>query len=245
MGKLVLKNDLQTELEIKHIDGEKAKSLTTKDFKYIRDIIKDLATIDDPSDGDVVLVKGYHSVNDGGGGVFVYHSDEPKTNHNGGTIIDPTKMFPNDWKNQTELESWFSGDNEGNGCWKRIYTRAVDIKWFGAKEDGETDDSLPILASSSITVKTASNTNQYLVISQLLEEIIKIDGSGSKIDADLLDGLDSINFSQKAKDETIDGSKTFTNQVIKMTNLPTSDPGVKGQLWVDTDNGNVLKVSQG
>jgi hypothetical protein len=27
--------------------------------------------------------------------------------------------------------------------------------------------------------------------------------------------------------------------------LPTTDPGVAGRIWCDTDNGNVLKVSTG
>jgi hypothetical protein len=143
-GKLTIKNNDSTEFTIEHKDGSGSKLLTTKDFKYIRDTIKDLATIDNPSDGDVVLVKGYHSINDGGGGLFIYHSDEPKTNHNGGTVIDATKTFPNDWSNQTELESWFSGDNTGNGCWKRVCENTISVKWFGAKGDGLTDDTLAL-----------------------------------------------------------------------------------------------------
>jgi hypothetical protein len=43
-------------------------------------------------------------------------------------------------------------------------------------------------------------------------------------------------------DQTITGEKTFANQVVKLTNLPTSDPGVAGQLWRD---GTDLKVSVG
>jgi hypothetical protein len=139
-GKLTIKNNDSTEFTIEHIDGSSAKSLNSKDFKYIRDTIKDLATINNPSDGDVVLVKGYHSVNDGGGGLFIYHSGEPKTNHNGGTIVDATKTFPTNWSNQTELESWFSGDNTGNGCWKRVYDGYVNVKWFGAYDDGTHPD---------------------------------------------------------------------------------------------------------
>jgi len=43
-------------------------------------------------------------------------------------------------------------------------------------------------------------------------------------------------------DQTITGAKTLSNAVVKMTNLPTSDPGVAGQLWRD---GTDLKVSVG
>jgi len=50
-------------------------------------------------------------------------------------------------------------------------------------------------------------------------------------------------FSEKAADETIAGSKTFSNQKIVMSNLPTADPHVAGQLWVDS--GHNMKVSAG
>ena len=45
-----------------------------------------------------------------------------------------------------------------------------------------------------------------------------------------------------AADQNITGAKTLSNAVVKMTNLPTSDPGVAGQLWRD---GTDLKVSVG
>jgi len=76
----------------------------------------------------------------------------------------------------------------------------------------------------------------------ILNLLKKVAGSGSGLDADLLDGIDSSAFSQKAADETIDGSKTFTSDTIIMNNLPTSDPSVSGQLWNDS---GVLKVSDG
>jgi len=133
MSKLTIKNDLKTELSIEHTPGSGAKLLGSQDFKYIRDTIKDISDIT-PNDGDIVLVKGYHEINDGGGGLFVYSSNEPKSNHNGGTIIDSSKTFPGDWTNQTELTDWFTGSNATNGCWKRIFESSVNIKWFGTKE---------------------------------------------------------------------------------------------------------------
>jgi len=134
MSKLTIKNDLQTELSIEHTSGSGTKLLGSQDFKYIRDTIKDLSDIT-PNDGDVVLVKGYHEINDSGGGLFVYSSTESKSNHNGGTIIDSSKTFPDDWNNQTELTDWFTGSNTTNGCWKRIFEGSVNVKWFGAKGD--------------------------------------------------------------------------------------------------------------
>lgn len=49
-------------------------------------------------------------------------------------------------------------------------------------------------------------------------------------------------FSEKAKDETISGNKTWSGDTLLMSNLPTSDPKVKNQLWNDS---GTLKVSAG
>jgi len=154
MSKLIIKNDLNTELSIEHLDGNGAMSLGSKDFKYIRDTIKGMSDIT-PNDGDVVMVKGYHTVNDGGGGLFVYSSNEPKSNHNGGTVIDSSKAFPDDWTNKDELIAWFNSSNTTNGCWKRIFDRGVNVKWFGAIGDGSTDNIFPIknaILSSNIVI---------------------------------------------------------------------------------------------
>jgi hypothetical protein len=50
---------------------------------------------------------------------------------------------------------------------------------------------------------------------------------------------------QKLIDNDLVNSFETGASVVKLTNLPTSDPHVVGQLWVDTANGNVIKVSQG
>lgn len=261
-SKLTLKNDIQSEFSITHKDGVGSKKLNVSDFKYIRDSVKSIPTVLDPNEGDVLLVKGYHEKGDEGYGTFIWDQNEDKVNHNGGTIIDPTKEFPSDWNDEDLKNKWFNETNSGNGCWKRLYTRSIDIKWFGAKENGITDDTLSINKAATILVKIASNSNQILIIKQLLEEIKKIDGSGSGIDSDLLDGNDSTfytnadnidtgtlsndrlnnNVSLTDRDETQVGNRTWSSDILLMTNLPTDDPSVDGQLW--NDNGTV-KISAG
>jgi len=76
----------------------------------------------------------------------------------------------------------------------------------------------------------------------ILDKLKNVDGKDSGLDTDLFQGKSLDEFSIKADDETIDGSKEFTSDTVKMTNLPTDDPGVDGQLW--NDNGT-LKVSNG
>lgn len=44
---------------------------------------------------------------------------------------------------------------------------------------------------------------------------------------------------------TSSGTATMDAASFTFTSLPTSDPGVSGRLWVDTESFNVLKVSTG
>ena len=50
----------------------------------------------------IIFVSGSMSVNDGGGGWYKWEAEEPKANHDGYSIIDPSK-----------------GTSSGNGCWIR------------------------------------------------------------------------------------------------------------------------------
>lgn len=74
------------------------------------------------------LVGGYYTHGDGGGGQFYYDRGASDAD-NGGTILAPTA---------------------GAGRWKRIYGGAeINVRWFGAKGDGATDDTAAIQAAAS------------------------------------------------------------------------------------------------
>jgi len=66
-----------------------------------------------------VIVGGYTSIGDGGGGTFYWDSASSET-ANGGTA--------------------FAANEGGTGRWKRMFSGAVNVRWFGAKGDGSTDD---------------------------------------------------------------------------------------------------------
>jgi hypothetical protein len=71
--------------------------------------------------GAIVVAQGFWSPGDGGGGVFYW--DTNQSADDGGTVIVPAG---------------------GGGCWRRIYSSALNVKWFGAKGDGSTPDDAAI-----------------------------------------------------------------------------------------------------
>ena len=82
---------------------------------------------------------GYHERGDGGGGVFYWDDSESQTEHNGGTIIAGDAVLGT-WDTAGQ-EAWFTAPSAGVGCWVREYSGALDVKWFGAKGDGVSDDT--------------------------------------------------------------------------------------------------------
>lgn len=69
-----------------------------------------------------VLVLGYNTIGDGGGGVFFWNNSDARAD-NGGTIIQP---------------------NTGGGRWNRLNPKELDVKYFGAKADGTIDDTTAV-----------------------------------------------------------------------------------------------------
>lgn len=80
------------------------------------------------SDGAQAHVAGHTDKNDGGQGLFVY--DSSITTFNEGTLLEP---------------------DAGSGGWLRLFSGAVDVKWFGAKGDGSTDDTAALVAAAAVS----------------------------------------------------------------------------------------------
>lgn len=83
-------------------------------------------------DGEVVNVASYYAsaTPDGGGGLFRWDAASASAD-NGGTIIAP--------------------DAGGTGRWKRIYSGALNVKWFGARDSNNTSH-----ATSNVTAIRAA-----------------------------------------------------------------------------------------
>jgi hypothetical protein len=105
--------------------GQVAEALSGGNFLWVDTIVgagstslrgvtgSDASTSSKPA----IIVGGYSSVGDGGGGVF-YWDTSSSSGDDGGTIIVPT--------------------GSTTGRWLRIYAGDVNVKWFGAKGDGNT-----------------------------------------------------------------------------------------------------------
>lgn len=112
--------------------GSSASILTASNITALRAIA--------PSTSYNVLVGGYYSNGDGGGGEFFAVTGGSYTD-NGGTIITQS--------GGTASSAWI---RVGWDITNSRFKGAVNIKWFGAKGDGTTDDSTII--NSTITTLT-------------------------------------------------------------------------------------------
>jgi len=65
-----------------------------------------------------VIVTGYYSDGDEGGGIFFWDETVDKSTANAGTIVDPSVSLAN------------QGTGVGLGCWVRQYTGAIHTSWF-------------------------------------------------------------------------------------------------------------------
>ena len=90
----------------------------------------------------VISVEGAVSAGDGGGGNFyyVYGASSGTYSDNGGTIIVPT-----------------GGD--GSAAYLRIFSGNVNVRWFGAKGDGSTNDRAAMLSAD--TYASSLGTSNY------------------------------------------------------------------------------------
>lgn len=78
------------------------------------------------SNYQAIIVDGYTTAGDGGGGTFWWNSTSTVAD-NGGTIIAPTGV--------------------STGRWYRIFSGAINVRWFGAVGDGVTDDTAAVQAA--------------------------------------------------------------------------------------------------
>lgn len=93
-------------------------------FVVVRAFVADLLAINNTTT-QAVIVRNHSADNDSGGGVFCWMTGTATSNN--GTIVVPTT--PN------------------GGFWKRSFDGPVNVRWFGARGDGATNDTTAIQAA--------------------------------------------------------------------------------------------------
>lgn len=101
------------------VDPDPATSIST----IYGTTVTALATVQGNATTQRAFCNGYSAVGDGGGGEFVWDGSSSAT-ADGGTIL-----------------------GTGTGRWLRIYSGAVNPRWFGAKGDGSTNDHAALVAA--------------------------------------------------------------------------------------------------
>ena len=106
---------------------------------------------------------GYYTKGDGGGGLFYWDSSSTETD-NGGTIIQSNGIT--------------------TGRWKRVFSGAVNVKWFGAKGDNIQDDTDYINKALSLGSGISFQKSTYKITNSLNytgTKSIFIDGGGATL----------------------------------------------------------------
>ena len=107
------------------------------DFGTSVDTVAALVALSTTSiNSDSVMVLGYHAAGDGGGGLFRLNTSSSATPDNG-MVFTPSA---------------------GTGRWVRVYSGAVDVRWWGAKGDSTTNDAAAIQAALDFVNSVSGGT---------------------------------------------------------------------------------------
>ncbi len=136
-----------------------ANDVTQKDVDNIRssrvDIVQKASTIADlrlltgtSANSNAVATLGYYVAGDGGGNTFYWDSSSGATD-NGGTVIKPTSVL-------------------GTGRWIAVDSSNCNVRQFGAKGDGTTDDTNSITSALNNSKNIDFPYGTYLVTSTII-----------------------------------------------------------------------------
>jgi len=178
-SKLSMKNNLNNELTITHNNDTLPITVDSVDLSKVI-TINSLSELKNKVGGSkhkppTIWISGYHNKGDNAFGSHIFEWDENSNEpHNGGTIIDPNADFPTDWTDKTQLDNWFNYTSTTNGRYKLKYSGVVNVKWFGVKGDGISNDTQAFK-------KAAEFKDIYIPnISVIITETINLD-DGTKI----------------------------------------------------------------
>jgi len=128
---------------------------------------------------------GYHAAGDGGNCSYVFDPNTPKSSHNGGAIIDPTRTFPSDWTDDTQKTTWYTPTTSGSGCWIAIQSSLyLDGRIYGIKFDNLdapiTDNTIAIQNALDVNDIVFLPSGAYLVSTLNIKrnnKLLSLDGN--------------------------------------------------------------------
>lgn len=121
--------------DVTYFDKDRVSSLGSGSNKVLSlNTVADLRLKIGSDKEPVAQTSGYYAAGDGGGNLF-YWSSASSAVDNGGTVIKPTFV-------------------SGAGRWIATNSDSVNVKQFGAKGDGSTDDTAAITAAIATSVSS-------------------------------------------------------------------------------------------
>lgn len=88
---------------------------------------------------DHVSVAEYQLGTGIGGGSFYWDATRSRNTHDGGVVIDPTKVFPADWTaaSDADITAWFTATNTGTGCFVRSGYERIESGFWGSRRHAQ------------------------------------------------------------------------------------------------------------
>jgi hypothetical protein len=194
-----------SQAQVAEVDGL-SEGLIGTAIRWV-DTMAELRTIIGGRSVGIAILKGFWNAGDGGGGVFGWIT--PMQPDDGGTVIIPAGTTA--------------------GCWKRIYSDLVSVKWFGAKGDGRP------VPGDTAAMQTAHNTGNviyYPAGTYAFSKTIVLDKGGGIIGENrgntFLSSTDSSDANAFEYTADIFNTKTSTSPVFRSFQLFGRAEKVKG-----------------
>ena len=199
------------------------------EFGKATETVQDLQGVVGSGANDKLVLDGYFAGSRVGGGTFIWRGDLPKTKHDGGLFIDPSKTFPSNWA--SGAAAWFDATGStGNGVWQRIRDgECLRAEWYGAVPwvVGGIQDS----SESFIQVATVAGISGEWVFSGK-HRITKT----IPIPARQTFGSTSLNFPQY---------RGITSQPENFNGVNTGDMKFSNSVFYDADTGAAFRCDEG
>ena len=199
------------------VDGSNVKLSATGNEPNLRVTLQRIVLADDESGstGDNVNVVGATTVDSGATALDTF-STQAYT----GAFYVVTGHNSTEGASSISEVTVVAGDSAYVSTGPSVSTKGTDQLTFTASLSGTTT-----------TLSAASTSGGSTTVNAYRVHMLRGPGGAATADTVLV-----------STTQTISGAKTFSNAVVMMTNLPTSDPNNAGQLW---NSSGTLKISAG